>query len=364
VSSARPVSGDATPLSGRYDRQVLLPEVGPAGQDRLEESVVLVVGCGALGCGVADLLARAGVGTLRIADRDVVECTNLQRQVLYSESDIGRPKAVAAADRLRAVNSSITIEASATDVNASNIASLASGADILIDGLDNFDARYLVNDLAVRDGLPYIYAGAVGTEGLVMPLLPRDGGEGRVSWSEDESTPCLRCLFPEPPPPGAAPTCDTAGVLGPAIAAVTAHQAALAMALLLQRLDLADRTMHSVTPWSGPDRRMNPGRPRADCPCCGNRRFEWLEEGRGGRAEVMCGRDTTQVHPATPGAIDLRRIADNWTRIGEVHGDEHAIRIDLPDEKVRITLFADGRALITVDDATRARTLYDRYVGD
>ncbi|MDP7029265.1 MAG: ThiF family adenylyltransferase [Phycisphaerales bacterium] len=350
--------------SGRYDRQVLLPDIGSDGQRKLADATVLIVGCGALGCGVADQLARAGVGTLRIVDRDVVEISNLQRQTLYSQADADRaaPKAMAAAARLGEINPDIRVEPVTDDFRASNAESLAAGVDLLVDGLDNFDTRYLLNDLAVKHGLPYVYAGAVGTGGLVMPILPKGGGQGQaVSW--DAPTPCLRCIFPEPPPAGASPTCDTAGVLGPTIAIVTGHQAAAALSLLVGRVADLDRSMHSIDPWAGEDRRMRPGTPRQACPCCGQRRFEWLDGERGGAAESLCGRDTTQILPAAPGPVDLDALAARLNPHGEVRHDQHVLQVDLTEDRVRVTVFADGRALIGVGDPARARTLYDRWVG-
>ncbi|MDP6987022.1 MAG: HesA/MoeB/ThiF family protein, partial [Phycisphaerales bacterium] len=178
---------------------MLLGDFGQAGQERLSDSSVLIVGCGALGCGVADLLARAGVGTIRIVDRDVVEETNLQRQVLFCQADAiaSRPKAIAAAERLRSVNPCIDVEPVVANFGADNAEDIAAGMSLLVDGLDNFDTRYLLNDLSVKHGLPYIYAGAVGTGGMVMPILPRGGGQGRsIEWTDDATTPCLRCVFP------------------------------------------------------------------------------------------------------------------------------------------------------------------------
>jgi adenylyltransferase/sulfurtransferase len=225
----------------RYHRQTLLPGIGDAGQRRLLATHALIVGCGALGSCLADALARAGVGTLTIVDRDLVEITNLQRQILYDESDVreGMPKAEAAARRLREINSSIDIRPVIDDFDARNAERLSGGADIIIDGLDNFETRYLLNDLAVARGLPYIYGGAVGTQGMSVPILPhprkRVGSGGAISWDEEDSTPCLRCIFPDPPPPGSSPTCDTAGVLGPLVSMVAAHQATQALKGLGQR---------------------------------------------------------------------------------------------------------------------------------
>ena len=346
----------------RYHRQMLLPDFGEAAQEALGQATVLIAGVGALGCGVADLLARAGVGTLRIVDRDIVETSNLQRQTLYAQRDAddARPKAIAAADRLTAINPDITIEPHVTDITPATIEPLAARCHVLVDGLDNLDTRYLLNDLAVRDGLPYVYGGAVGTGGLVMPLLPPDP-RGPVQW--DAPTGCLRCVFPEPPPPGTLPTCDTAGVLGPAIGTVTAHQAALTLSLLIGRTgDDLDRTMHAVDPWQGESRRMALPCPSATCPCCGSRTFEWLEGGRGSAASVLCGRNAVQVHPHQSGHMNLDELAARLTEHGDVRHDAHVLRCTLPDD-ITITVFADGRALIATDDLVAARSIYDTYIG-
>jgi len=346
----------------RYHRQSLLPDIGPEGQAALANATVLIIGVGALGCGVADLLARAGVGTIRVVDRDTVDHTNLQRQVLYCDRDAteGRPKAIAAADRLSEINGDITIEPHVDDVTAANIETLAAGCAVLVDGLDNLDTRYLLNDYAVREGKPYVYGGAVGTGGLVMPLLPKHCA-GPVQWATP--TGCLRCVFPEPPPPGTLPTCDTAGVLGPAVAAVTAHQSALVLALLVGRTgDELDRTMHAIDPWLGESRRVALPEPRADCPCCCAGNYEWLEGGRGATTTVLCGRSAVQVHPAAAGALDLAALATRLADHGIVRHDAHVLRCVLPNDTT-MTVFADGRAMFSTDDAALARSLYDKYIG-
>ena len=308
------------------------------------------------------LLARAGVGTLRIVDRDVVEATNLQRQTLYCQADADqhRPKAIAAGDRLCAINPDITIEPHVADVTSTTIEALADGCDVIVDGLDNLDTRYLVNDLAVHSGKPWVYGGAVGTGGLVMPLLPVHC-DGRIRWTKP--TGCLRCVFPEPPPPGTLPTCDTAGVLGPTVTAITSHQAALVLSLLVGRTGEAlDRHMHAMDPWVGESRRMALPAPNPDCPCCGKRVFEWLEGGRGDTTALLCGRNAVQVHPTSAGTIDLASLAGRLSDHGEVRHDPHVLRLVLPDD-IALTVFADGRALITTDDTSKARSLYDTYIG-
>ncbi len=336
----------------RYHRQQLVPQLGPDGQRRLAAGSIVVVGCGALGTVAADLLARAGIGRIRLVDRDIVELTNLQRQVLFAESDVSMPKAAAAARRLKAVNSSIEIEAAVSDFDASNAERLADGCDLLIDGLDNFETRYLINDLAVSTNRPWCYGGAVGTTGMSAVILPGD-------------TPCLRCTFPEPPAPGLAPTCDTAGILGPAIHQVAAHQAMQAIKLLSGNHDAVDTRLHSFDVWANTRHAMQHDTPRQNCPCCGNRRFEWLQGDRVASTTVLCGRDAVQVKPAAGGEVmhlpDLaRRLADH----GRFHGSEEILHGHLEEADVDLTVFPDGRALIKGSDTPEhARTIYARYIG-
>ncbi|MCH2140237.1 MAG: ThiF family adenylyltransferase [Phycisphaerales bacterium] len=349
----------------RYSRQELLPDIGLEGQHRIASAKVLIVGVGALGCGAADLLARAGVGTLRIVDRDVVELTNLQRQVLFDQADAEacRPKALAAAERLKEINPEIRVEPCIEDVRPENILSLSNDCDLILDGLDNFETRYLINDVAVKTGLPYIYAGAIGTEGLVMPILPKSGGSGSITWPESEATPCLRCVFPEPPSPGSSPTCDTAGILGPTIGTVAAHQSAIAMSLLVGRLEQTDRSLHTMDPWNGINRRMATGDPRSDCPCCEKKHFEWLDGNRISSTDSICGREVVQIRPRTDGSVDLLALRTHLKNAGDVRGDTHAVQVDIQECDVRMTIFEDGRALVGVSDISLARTLYDRYIG-
>ncbi|MEE2907471.1 MAG: ThiF family adenylyltransferase [Planctomycetota bacterium] len=344
--------------SNRYQRQVILPQVGEDGQARLAASRVLVAGCGALGCTIADLLARAGIGYLRLVDRDLVETTNLQRQTLYSEADVGSPKATAAAARLSSINSTIEIDARTADINADTIRSLADGCNVMVDGLDNFETRYLLNDLAVAQGIPYIYGGAVGTEGLSFPIMP------------GESSACLRCVFPEPPPPGTTPTCDTAGVLGPIIATVAAHEALQVIKILLDHEQDLDRSLVSFDAWRNEIRRLAAPDPVEACPCCGQRRFEWLDGRRGGTTTTLCGRGAVQVLPDKPSRIELADLVHRLSTHGEftVHGG--VLRGQLREERnesgqpVELTIFEDLRALIGhIDSPERARAIYDRYVG-
>jgi len=344
-------------VAHRYARQTLLPDIGNAGQDRIGASHAVVVGCGALGCASADLLVRAGVGRVTLIDRDVVDPTNLQRQSLYAEADEGEPKAEAARRRLSAVNSSIEIVAHASDLTPENARRLTEGADVLVDGTDNFETRFVLNDLAVERGVPYVYGGAVGTRGMAfaVPAANERAAEG---------LPCVRCLFPEPPPPGSQPTCDTAGVLGPVVAMVGAYQAGEALKLLVGRTDLVMRSMLDFDPWHGERRRLDlRGTRDAACACCGERRFEFLNAERGGGAATICGRDAVQVSPAGEATIELGALHAKMTTVGDFTLGPFTIRGVLPDG-VTLTVFRDGRALIQgVTDPARARAIYDRVIG-
>ena len=365
----------------RYHRQILLPGIGEAGQRRLLESHALVVGCGALGSMIADALTRAGVGTLSIVDRDTVELTNLQRQVLFDEADVEQtiPKAEAARAKLARINSQITVNAHVDDFNHRSAERFIAGADVILDGLDNFETRYLVNDLAVKYGLPYLYGGAVATGGMSLAILPHPkrragGGRSRVTWTEAESTPCLRCIFPEAPPPGTVATCDTAGVLGAAAAIIAAHQAAQAIKLLSGNLDALDRSLFSIDVWTNETRRFDVKGARKACPCCIEGSFEFLEGRAGSATTSLCGRNAVQITPADSTAhgpcLDLAQLADRLAAHGTfthngylLHGHFSGER-SARDEPVELTLFPDGRAIIKgTTEPEAARSIYAKYVG-
>lgn len=268
---AREIDNGLDAIPSRYSRQVALPQIGPMGQRRLRESRVCLIGCGAIGSVLADSLVRAGVGHLRICDRDFVQIENLHRQVLFDELDVeaNLPKAEAARIKLARVNSEVTVEAEVLNVNHTNIARLAKGAHLLCDGTDNFETRYLINDLAVQSGRPWIYNGVIGVTGLCMPIVP---GEG----------PCLRCVLAEPPPPELTPTVATAGVLGSVVSVVAGLQATEAIKILTGQFEALNRGLTSIDLWSGRWVTVNVGKTgRKKCPCCGERRFEYLDGTRG-----------------------------------------------------------------------------------
>lgn len=342
------------PPGGRFDRQTRFAPLGAAGQQRLEASSALVVGCGALGGSIAMQLARAGIGRLTLVDRDVVELSNLPRQVLFEERHVSRPKAQCALESLARIGGPTKATAHAEHLDADNIAELARGADIVLDGADNLATRYLVNDFCVERALPWVYGGVVGAAGLVMPVTPG-------------ASACLRCVFPEPPPPGSLPTCDTAGVILPAVAAIASLQCAAAMRILATpphaRAQLAARLIE-IDVWSLDAHAISAARD-PECPCCGAREFPFLDAPAEGLAISLCGRNTVQVRPAGAG----RRSADLAAMARRLSGS--ANEVELGDgllrfhaEGKRFTVFRDGRALIEgLDDPLRARALYDRFLG-
>lgn len=338
----------------RYHRQKLLPFVGNEGQAKLAAARVLLVGCGALGSVAAEQLVRAGVGQLVIADRDVVEWTNLQRQVLFDEQQArdGVPKAIAATGRLRAINSDVGIDPHVVDVHSGNIESLAAGTTVIIDGTDNAETRYLLNDVAVKLAIPWIYGACVGTDGRMMTIRPG-------------VTPCLRCIYPEPPEVGELQTCDTAGVLGPAIAVVAGLQASAAIRILSGNPEATDAGLFTIDFWKNRHRTIDTGGRRAGCVCCDQRRFVFLDRPAESSVATLCGRNSVQVRPATPARIDLKGLAEKLSRLGEVESSAYLLRSHLNDPAgIALTIFPDGRCIVRgTSDLARARTLVSRYVG-
>lgn len=347
----------------RYNRQVLLPFIGEEGQRRIAGSTVVVVGCGALGSTAANLLARAGVGRLRIVDRDFLEESNLQRQVLFDEQDVrdNLPKAVAAERKLKAINSTIQIEGLVTDFTPVNAESLLAGATVVVDGTDNFETRFVLNDACVKLGLPWIYGGAVGSTGMSLTVIP-----GR--------TPCLRCLFESAPPPGVTPTCDTAGILGGAPGIVGNFQATEALKICAGRLDGINPRLFSFDLWSGEVQLLNVAKAREalDCPCCQQRRFEFLGAQATSTVTRLCGRDTVQISPAASAAqLDLAALARTVAASGGVSHvacNPYLLKFTVPGgaagTRLELTVFPDARAFIRgARDVTAARAAYAKYVG-
>jgi molybdopterin-synthase adenylyltransferase len=325
--------------------------VGEAGQARLAAARVLLVGCGALGTVLANVLTRAGVGHLVIIDRDYVERSNLQRQVLFDEDDLSRdaPKAVAAAEKLRRVNPEVVVEAVVADVNPSNVEDLLAGATLALDGTDNFETRYLLNDACLKHGVPWVYAAAIGAYGATFPVLPHE-------------TPCLRCVFTEPPAPGTLPTCDTAGVLAPAVGVVANLAAAEALKLLVGAHDAVNRALVWVDVWANTFHRLDLGAPAAACPACQEARYEYLDAQIGSYTLELCGRDTLQVVVPGHPPIALDQLAERLRDAGTVTHNANLLRLRLP--AYEITVFPDARAMVRgTTDPVVARSLYSRYVG-
>lgn len=345
----------------RYQRQVRLPGIGEEGQRRLAGSVAVVVGVGALGCTSADLLVRAGVGTVVLIDRDVVELTNLQRQSLFTEADAaaGLPKAEAGAARLGAVNSGVRVVPVVADLGPSNVERLIArgGApSVILDGTDNFETRYLLNDVGVKGAIPYCYAGVVGTCGMAAAFLPGMG--------------CLRCVFEDPPAPGAAPTCDTAGVLGGVVAMAAGAQATDAIRILVGGDSGPAQGLLDFDLWSGRVRRVRFEK-RADCPCCGRGRYAFLNAPRGeDGAVVLCGQRAVQVSGMTgdTGPVDLAMLETRLSACATVRRAGSLLRAvfrpgETP-EPIELVVFADGRAIVRgTDQPARARSIYARYIG-
>jgi len=359
------------PALARYHRQMLLPGFGEDGQLRLRQATAVLLGCGALGSVAADLLARAGVGHLVIIDRDFVELTNLQRQVLFDERDVaeGIPKAEAARRKLAGINSQVRITAVVDDINHGNIERLAQGADVLVDGLDNFETRYLANDVAVKQGIPYVYGAAVGTTGMAFTVLPH--GDGTRSWDRtgNFATPCLRCLFEEAPPPGTSPTCDTVGVISSAVGIIANFQVAETLKILTGNFDRVSRTLLSLDLWANEMMQLKVAKAReqGDCPCCKHRRFEYLDARMGSSAASLCGRNAVQLRQRQGAdAIDIAGLASRLRSHGEVSVNEFMLRANIveSDNAYELTVFPDGRAIIKgTDEPKVARGIYAKYVG-
>lgn len=341
-----------TPDLSRYARQIIFPDLGQVGQRRLLDATVVLIGCGATGTVIANHLARSGVGHLRIVDRDFIELNNLQRQLLFDEQDMaeGLPKAEAARRKLSRINSQIAIEGIVADVTADNILELLAGADLAMDGADNFETRFLLNDACVQLGLPWVYTGVIASYGMTMTIRP---GE----------TACLRCLLDQLPAPGTAPTCDTAGVLAPAVAVVASIAAGEALKLLagfgelnagsLLNFDLLDNSLERFEVLRRPD-----------CPACGQRDFEFLHAQSGTRTATLCGRNAVQISVAGRPAVNLAELAQRLRQSGiaQVTANPYLLRAGL--DGLELTLFPDGRAIIKgTEDESIARTIYARYIG-
>ncbi len=336
------------PSDDRYSRQVLFPGIGPAGQAKLAAAKVVIVGCGATGSAAAALLARSGVGTLRIIDRDYVEPSNLQRQTLFDESDAAEslPKAVAAARRIAAFNSQIAVQAKVADLTPTNADELLDGSNLILDGTDNFETRYLVNDYAVKHQRPWIYAAAVGSYGVTMNIIPGD-------------TACLACVFPVPPT-GTVETCETAGILNSAVNLVASIQATEALKFLVGAKDRLRKTLLSFDVWHNDRAEIAASQPKPGCPTCSDRKFPHLA-GEGRPHITLCGRNSVQIHEQHR-PIAFAELSARLQPHGTVRFNNFVLKFWR--EPHEITLFPDGRAIIKgTTDPGIARSLYARFVG-
>ena len=339
-------------MDERYSRQILFSGIGKEGQRRLLQSRALIVGCGALGSAHAESLARAGVGKLRIADRDFVEASNLQRQTMFTEHDASErtPKAVAAANHIREINAEIEVEPEITDVNFSNIERLIKDCDVVLDGTDNFATRYLINDACVKHEVNWVYGAAVGSYGVTMTIQPHQ-------------TPCLRCVFEEAPPAASAPTCDTAGVIMPIISVVAAVQVAEALKLLTGQNENLHRSLMQFDVWRNEWRKINSGPPSPECPTCALGNFATLAAASGDFAAVLCGRNAVQISPAQATQLNLEQLAERLRVSGEVKFNDYLLRFRTGE--FELTVFQDARSIIRgTSEINTARSLYAKYIGN
>ncbi len=334
--------------ASRYSRQIILPEVGTNGQEALQKSRVIVVGCGATGSTALNLLVRAGVGDVTIIDRDFVERTNLQRQVLFDEDDIDTPKALAAATKVQRANSEVTVHNVIKDLNPSNAEALLSGSDVVVDGTDNMETRFLVNDACTKHQIPWIYSGAVGTHGMVMAILPH-------------STACLRCFMPNIPPQGVLQTCDLAGVLN-TIPAIMASLAVTETFKVIVGATSENASLIIYDAWRQTFQKMGVSK-NPSCRCCSHREFEFLNAEQRDKTTTLCGRDAVQITPARDSEIEFEELARNLGRIGEVKRSDHVLMFKDSSAEHEMTLFRDGRAIIRgTKDVDVAKSIYSRYV--
>jgi len=341
-----------TAVNDRYSRQVLFSGIGAEGQRKLLAARVLIIGSGALGTAHAEALCRAGIGHLRLVDRDFVEPSNLQRQTMFTEADAEQrlPKAIAAANHLRAINSEIEIESNVLDVNHSNIERLLAGCDLVLDGTDNFATRYLINDACVKHETNWIYGAAVGSYGVTMTIRPHQ-------------TACLRCVFEEAPPAASAPTCDTAGVIMPIISIVSAVQVTEALKLITEQTKELHGSLMQFDVWRNEWRRIRLAAPHPDCATCGLGQFETLSPTSTETAAVLCGRDAIQISPSEPTTVNFSSLAKRLRLAGEVKFNEYLLRFKTgPFE---LTVFQDARSIVRgTDQVATARSLYAKYIGN
>ena len=346
---------DPASQNNRYIRQSGFAPLGDQGQRKIGASTIVICGCGALGSVLANTLARAGVGKLRIIDRDYLEWNNLQRQVLYTEKDVaaGIPKAVAAKVHLEEINSDIGIEAVVSHISADNVIELVQDADCIVDGTDNFETRFLINDAAVQLNIPWIYGGCIGSEGQTMTIIP-------------QQTPCLHCLMQAgPPPPGTTPTCDSAGILGSVINVIASIQALEALKIVSGNAHQISPYLHVFDLWENRARqvKLDSLLDLKTCPTCYKRDFKWLAAEHGSSTAVLCGRNAVQINFHNEQSVSLEQLAEKLKTFGTVTANAYLLRAQIND--YQLTVFPDGRAIIQgTDDPNTAHSVYAKYIGN
>ena len=332
----------------RYSRQILFPGIGKAGQEKLGNSSVVIIGCGALGTIIATSLVRAGIGRVRIIDRDFIEYHNLQRQVLFDENDIreGLPKAIAAERHLKKVNSSIEIEGIVADVNYANIERLVHGTDIILDGLDNLETRFLINDVSLKHEVPWIYGGAISSHGMTMTIIPYE-------------PPCFRCFLSSPNRSHVIDTCDTAGVISPAPFVIAALQTAEALKVLVGAGEI-NRDLVTIDVWEGTFHHYKISS-REDCPACQGK-YEFLDGKFSVKASALCGQNAVQVLNTRVGQLSFKELAARLEAVGKVTYNEFMLHFTVDSREM--VIFPDGRAIVkNTNDESLARGLYAKYIG-
>ena len=332
----------------KYSRQILFRPIGREGQEKIAGGKVVIIGCGALGTAHAGALVRCGVGVVRIVDRDFVEESNLQRQMLFDEADVQDmlPKAIAAGHRLRRINSDVDVESLVVDATSDNIEDLVAGFDVILDGTDNLETRYLLNDVSIKLGIPWIYGAAVASSAMTMTILP-----GR--------TPCLACVFPELPQ-GSYDTCDTTGIISPAVAWASAILVAETLKILLGQESVLHGSLLSFDIWENRHQQLRPARD-PKCRACGERRFIFLE-GHGPTYATLCGRDAVEIRQPAPRRLDIASLQQALQPLGSVRANDYLLRFSV--DSYELTVFPDGRAIIKgTGDVATARGLYAKYIG-
>lgn len=335
-------------MINRYSRQILFPGIGNEGQKKLKKGFAVVIGCGALGTIIASALVRAGVGKVRIIDRDFIEYHNLQRQILFDEEDIksNLPKAIAAERRLKKINSEAEVEGIVSDVNYTNIERLVQNADVILDGLDNFETRLLINDTSLKHNIPWVYGGAIASMGMTMTIIPHE-------------TPCWRCFVPGHSGGGLTLTCDTAGVISPAPWAIASLQSAEALKILIGSEKIR-RGLVVIDVWENEFRHLQIA-PNENCPSC-HGKYEFLEGKSSTKTTSLCGQNAVQVLSSRVGSVSFEELSARLKMVGEVNYNEFMLNFTVDSHEM--VIFSDGRAIVkNTTDESLARGLYAKYIG-